>query len=143
MRLPIGRDGKYVKTNIKEFLSKLSQEVKVKIPGEAVKAIRAITHELVQDINQIDWFLTGRWRGSTNISINDPNYSLPGTTFSPPTAAQVDAGLVGLKPGDSAKVTLPQPYTRRLETGWSDKAPAFSVWDSVERAAHNARTSRS
>lgn len=65
---------------------------------------------------------TGRFKGSWNTAIGEPNLSIE---------TSIGAGLLPIlgqaKIGDDIYFTNNQPYAMRLEFGWSQQAPAGMV----------------
>jgi hypothetical protein len=134
-------------SNASQVFENIKKDIEVKAPELSVGIVKSMIGQIVAGINEIDWYLSGQWRGSVNVSIDEPDFSLPEPGLK--SYPQLDpeeaiARLNGIKAENVAIITLPQPYTRALEVdGWSDKAPAGSVLDVVERAGANVNVPRS
>lgn len=122
--------------NVSGFVTKVNATFGVQLPKVTVQAQKEIAAKVVDNIGLIPWKLSGQWLGATNISIDQPDFTLPEVPFRTPTGADAMAKLEALQFGQSPVITLPEPYTRRLELyGWSPKAAPFSVLAAVKRAS--------
>lgn len=118
------------------MISGIKATFKVKLPSKLLESQKELAAAVVEGIGQIPWRETGKWLGSTNISIDLPDFSLPDPPFHTITGTEAKANLASLQIGQSPVITLPEPYTRKLEIyGWSPKAPPFSVLAAVKRAS--------
>lgn len=137
------RSGNFITENVDEFLANLDREFKVKIPEISLNVIRETVVEVVEKIGEIPWRKTGLWLGSTNISLNETDHTIPTAPFRTPGRAEAEAGMEGGTIEDRFIVTLPEPYTRRLEVeGISKKAPPYSVLAVVESVTLKLRSEK-
>lgn len=95
----------------------------------ADQVVRDVTLDVGEAIINRSPVDTGRFRGNWNysaVTINTGTSSGADKTGAS-AIGKIQTGLTAWKPGETIYITNSLPYAQRLETGWSQQAPAGMV----------------
>lgn len=135
-------------SNFDAWSKDLERQFEERLVQRFVQKHRAITIDALKDISTDSMRVgfsngspvwTGRFKGSNNVSIGAPDTSTlpphpetaeglrwpdaPDSPYKSPSLAEASIKLTGLKPFEKTYITNALPYARRIEEGYSPKAP--------------------
>jgi hypothetical protein len=100
-----------------------------KAKGNADLVVRKVGLDMFSRVIQKSPVDEGRFKSSWVVSVNSIPVDDPGTIdkTGAPSFQRVSAAVVGLKAGNVITMVSNLAYSRRLEYGWSQQAPAGMV----------------